>query len=90
MQKKKSMIRIAFQAAIPGALFDDGTECLHKVIKPMLTAIREQLREKGIPSQVRISLMVDEVPPELQPEERTNVTEAVKKALADGSIVDVH
>lgn len=84
------MSKIAFQAAIPGALFDDGTDCLHKVVKPMLTAIRDQMREKGIPSQVRISIMVDEVPPEIQPEQRTNVTEAVKKALLNGSIVDVH
>lgn len=82
------MTKLAFQASVPGALVDDGTDCLHKVVKPMLTAIRDQMREKGIPSQVRISIMVDEVLPEIQPEERTNVTEAVRKAIAMGAVVD--
>jgi hypothetical protein len=58
------MIKLAFQAAIPGALFDDATDCLHRVVKPMLVAMREQLREKGIPETVRISILVDEVPAE--------------------------
>jgi hypothetical protein len=84
------MIKLAFQAAIPGPLFDDPTDCLHRVVKPMLTALREQLREKGIPANVRISIMVDEVPPELLPEERISIKDAVKKALAEGTIVDVH
>lgn len=113
------MTKLAFQAAIPRALFDDPTDCLHRVVKPMLAAIREQMREKGIPENVRISLMVDEVPHEqdwvdgegrihryrcgLNPDPTaikhmvghctcsgTTVTNEVRKALADGTIVDVH
>jgi hypothetical protein len=82
------MTKVAFQASVPGALFDDGADCLHKVVKPMLTAIRDQMREKGIPANVRISIMVDEVPAEIQPEERTNVTQAVRKAIEMGAVVD--
>lgn len=84
--------KIAFQAAIPGAMFDDATDCLHRVVKPMLAAIRDQMREKGIPAQVRISIMVDAVPTEaeLLPEDNKAIKEAVKKAIADGTIVDVH
>ncbi len=84
------MTKLAFQAAIPGPLFDDPTDCLHRVVKPMLTAIRDQMREKGIPANVRISIMVDEVPVELEPVDRASVKDAVKKALAEGTIVDVH
>lgn len=85
--------KVAFQAAIPGALFDDATDCLHRVVKPMVAAIREQLREgPGIPANVRISILVDAVPTEaeLLPEDRASVTEAVRQALADGTLVDVH
>jgi hypothetical protein len=80
--------KLAFQVGVPGALFDDPIDCLHRVAKPMLDSLRAQMREKGIPSQVRISIMVDEVPPELQPEERTNVTQAVRKAIEMGAVVD--
>jgi hypothetical protein len=81
------MTKIAFQASIPGALFDDGTDCLHKVVKPMLTAIRDQMREKGIPANVRISIMVDEVP-EKPMEFPTTVTNEIRKAIATGAVVD--
>lgn len=84
------MTKIAFQAAIPGALFDDSTDCLHRVIKPMLTAIRDQLREKGMPANVRISIMVDAVPPPMPESFDTTVTNEVRKALAEGTIVEVH
>lgn len=83
--------KVAFQAAIPGALFDDPTDCLHRVVKPMLASIREQMREGGIPQQVRISIMVDAVPEaELLPENRASIKAAVKQAIANGSIVEVH
>lgn len=81
------MNKIAFQAAIPGALFDDSSDCLHRVVKPMLTAIRDQLREKGMPENVRISIMVDEVPRETV-EFPTCVTNEVRKALVNGQVVD--
>ena len=81
------MTKLAFQAAIPGTLFDDATDCLHKVVKPMLVAIREQLREKGIPENVSISIMVDEVPAEPL-EFPTTVTNEVRKAIATGAVVD--
>lgn len=84
-------IKLAFQAAIPRELFEDSTDCLHRVVKPMLAALREQARESGRePKELRISIMIDEVPPELLPEEKTQVKEAVKKAIANGTIVDVH
>lgn len=84
------MTKLAFQAAIPGALFDDATDCLHRVIKPMLAAMRDQLREKGVPENVRISIMVDEVPVAMPKSFETTVTNEVRKALADGTIVEVH
>ncbi len=84
------MTKIAFQAAIPRAMFEDSVDCLHKVVKPMLAAIRDQMREKGIPENVRISIMVDAVPPPMPESFETTVTNEVRKALADGSIVDVH
>lgn len=84
------MTKIAFQAAIPRALFEDSVDCLHKVVKPMLVAIRNQMREKGIPENVRVSVMVDEVPVEVPQALETTVTNEVRKALANGSIVDVH
>lgn len=82
------MTKIAFQAAIPGPLFDDATDCLHRVVKPMLTAIRDQLREKGMPKNVRISIMVDAVPPPMPENFDTTVTNEVRKALANGQVVD--
>lgn len=84
--------KVAFQAAIPGALFDDATDCLHRVVKPMVAAIREQLRERGIPPNVRISILVDAVPTEaeLLPEDKTSMKDAVRQALADGTLVEVH
>lgn len=82
------MTKIAFQAAIPGALFDDSTDCLHRVVKPMLTAIRDQLREKGMPENVRISIMVDEVPAKMPESFETTVTNEVRKALSTGQVVD--
>lgn len=84
------MTKLAFQAAIPGFLFDDATDCLHNVVKPMLASIRDQLREKGIPANVRISIMVDAVPPPMPESFDTTVTNEVRKALADGKIVEVH
>jgi hypothetical protein len=78
------MTKLAFQAAIPGPLFDDPTDCLHRVVKPMLTAIRDQMREKGIPANVRISIMVDEVP--VKPLEfPTTVINEVRKTMAMNS-----
>jgi len=85
------MNKIAFQASIPRELFEDSTDCLHRVVKPMLAAIRDQMREKGeLPTNLRISLMVDEVPVEAPQAFQTTVTNEVRKALAEGSVVDVH
>lgn len=84
------MTKIAFQAAIPRALFEDSTDCLHRVLKPMLSAIRDQMREKGIPNEVRISLMVDQVTAPMPEKFETTVTNEVRKALADGTITEVH
>lgn len=61
------MTKLAFQAAIPRELFEDSTDCLHRVVKPMLASLREQMRERGeLPAQIRISIMIDEVPDESQ------------------------
>lgn len=84
------MTKIAFQASIPKALFEDSTDCLHRVVKPMLAAIRDQLHEKGIPENLRISLMVDEVPAEMPQAFETTVTNEVRKALISGKVEDVH
>lgn len=84
------MTKLAFQASIPATLFDDSYDCLHKVAKPMLDSLRQQLRsQNAITGHLRISIMVDDVPPELLPEKRIDIKQAVRKAIAEGTVVEM-
>lgn len=76
-------MKIAFQAQIPHALFDDPIDCLHRVVKPMVDAIRKQARDEGLNEDVRISVMVDTLEPK-----HKDPKAAIHEALADGTVIE--
>jgi len=76
-------MKIAFQAAVPYALWNDAQDTLHRVVKPMIEQIRKQSQDKGLTEDIRISIMID------TPEKpQAKLRQAIKDALADGTVID--
>ena len=78
-------MKLAFQAAVPFALWDDPIDCLHRVIKPMVEQMRAQLRDQGFSDDLRISIMVDTPEPK-----HKDLKHAVHAALRDRTATDIN
>ena len=78
-------MKLAFQAAVPFALWDDPIDCLHRVIKPMVEQMRAQLRDQGFSDDLRISIMVDTPEPK-----HKDLKRAVHAALRDRTVTDIN
>ena len=52
-------MKIAFTSEIPWTLFNDRTDLLHRVLKPMAEALQSQANDKHLGGSVRISILVD-------------------------------
>jgi hypothetical protein len=59
--------KIAFQASLPVQTFKDKSDFMHRVLQPMVTAMREQFNEQGdVRGYIRVSIMLDDVPAEAE------------------------
>jgi hypothetical protein len=53
-------MKLAMTALLPAQGFNDEATCLRKMIRPMLTDLREELRDKvKMQGQFRISILID-------------------------------
>jgi hypothetical protein len=82
-------MKLAFTALVPHTLFDDPIDCLHRVVKPMMEAIRDQSRDQNLKChQVRISIMVDSVDV-MAVQGKDNLEAAVQAAILSGDVTDM-